>query len=107
MKYAELRKKHTTLALIPKGEENAITRAELKQYGHDSNNRERIRLARRDGALIIPSEKGGYFRPKKSDKNAVIRYIRMELHREKEQHKSNKALLKAFREMYGDVKWDG
>lgn len=105
MKYSDLRKKHTILALIPKGEANAISRKDLAQYGHDSNNRDRIRLARRDGAMIIPSEKGGYFRPMKSDRKAVEIYIRKELHREKEQRKSNKALLKAYKEMFG--KWDG
>lgn len=101
MKYSELRKKHTILKLIPKGEENAISRKALEQYGPDTHNRERIRLARRDGAFIIPSAKGGYFRPKKADKKAVQIYIKKELHREKELKKSNRALLKAYKEMYG------
>ena len=101
MKYSELKAKHGILRLIPKGEINAIPRKELAQYAHDSNNREKIKEARRDGALIIASQSGGYFRPMKSDKEAVQIYIKKELHREKELHKSNKALLKAYKEMFG------
>jgi len=73
----------TIVDYIPYGQQNAISRQQLRNVTglSDREMRRYIELERREHAILNAQDGSGYFRPSPDEKPLVTRWIRQERHR--------------------------